>query len=71
MEEVQKQGPEVPADPEGGRQSRWRGLRRGRGGQMRFIAREGAEGEQGGKEEQQVKEEEGREPGVEADAQVD
>ena len=36
-EGVRKQCPEAKKDPEGGRPGKWRGLRRGRGGQMRFI----------------------------------
>ena len=46
MEEVRKQGPEVDKDAEAGRRSKWRGLRRRRGGQMRFIVGDGVEGEQ-------------------------
>ena len=51
LEEVRKQGPELEEDPRGGRQSRWMGFGRGRGGQMRFIVTDGAEGEQGGEKE--------------------
>ena len=48
VEGERKQCPEVEEDPEGERPSRWRGLRRGRGGQMRFIAGDGDSGEQEG-----------------------
>ena len=71
VEELRKQGLEVEEHPEGGNQSRWTGLRRGRGGQMSLIVRDGDEGEQGGGDERPAQEEEGREPGREADVQVE
>ena len=40
-EGARKQGLEVEDDQGGGRPSRWRGMRRGRGGQMRFIVGDG------------------------------
>ena len=61
-----KQCLEVEEDLEGERPSKWRELRRGRGGQMRFIVGDGEVGEQEGGEEGQAREEEGREPGQEA-----
>ena len=61
-----KQCLEVEGDPEGERPSKSRGLRRGRGGQMRFIVVDGDVGEQEGGKESQAREEEGREPGQEA-----
>ena len=65
-----KQCPEVEEDPEGERRSKWRGLRRGRGGQMRFIVGVGDVGEQQGGEGSQAREEEGQEPGQEANGPV-
>ena len=50
-EGVRKLCPEVEEDPEGARQSKWRGLRRGRGGQMRFIVGDSDVGEQESGEE--------------------
>ena len=47
------------------------GIAEGKGGQMRFIVGEGDEGEQGGGEEGPAQEEEGREPGHEAEVQVE
>ena len=63
-EGARKQCLEVEEDPEEERPSNWRGMRRGSGGQMRFIVGdrdnvgERDEGEQG-----KAREEEGREPG--------
>ena len=55
---------EVEDDPEGERPSRWRGMRRGRGGQMRFIVGDGdSGGERDERKQDQAREEEGREPG--------
>ena len=70
MEGVWKQCPEVEEDPEGGRQSKMRGLRRGRGGQMSFVMGDGDVGEQESGEEGPAQEEEGPEPGQELDRQV-
>ena len=66
VEGERKQCLEVKEDPEGERPSKWRGLRRGRGGQMRFKVGDGDVGEQEEAEEGQAREEEGREPGQEA-----
>ena len=61
---ARKQGLEVEDDREGERPSRWRGMRRGRGGQRRFIVGEGDNGEERDEREQdQARGEEGREPG--------
>ena len=68
MEDAQRQGPVMEEVTEGGRQGRWRGLRRGNGGQMRFVMEDG-EG-RGDGEEGQAQEAEGREPGREEDAEV-
>ena len=65
-----KQCPEVEEYPEGERPTKWRGLRRGRGGQMRFIVGDGDVGEQDVGEEGPARDEEGREPGQEADGPV-
>ena len=70
VEDGRKQGPEVEEDPEGGRQGRWRGLRRGRGGQMRLVVGDRVEEEQGYEEEGQPKEPGGREQGLQVDARV-
>ena len=67
LEGERKQCLEVEEDPKGERPSKWRGLRRGRGGQMRFIVGDGDDvGEQEEGEQGQAREEEGREPGQEA-----
>ena len=55
----------------GERPSKWRGLRRRRGGEMRFIVGDGDVGEQEGGEESEARDEEGRELGREADGQVE
>ena len=68
---VRKQCLEVEEVPEGVRPSKWRGLRRGRGGQMRFIEGDGDVGEQEGREEGPARDEEGPEPGWEADGRVE
>ena len=57
-EGARKQGLEVEDDQGGERPSRWRGVRRGRGGQMRFIVGDG--------EQHQARGVEGREPGLAA-----
>ena len=63
-ERARKQGLEVEDDSEGERPSRWTGMRRGRGGQMRFIVGDGDSGEERDEREQdQARGEEGREPG--------
>ena len=48
VEGERKQCLEVEEDPEGEMPRKWRGLRRGRGGQMRFIVGDGDVGEQKG-----------------------
>ena len=59
-----KQGLEVEDDQEGERPSRWRTMRRGRGGQMRFVVGDGDSGEERDKREQdQARGVEDREPG--------
>ena len=63
-EGARKQCLEVEDDPEGERPSRWRGMRRGRGRQMRFIVADGdSGGERDEREQDQAREEEGREAG--------
>ena len=62
---------EVEEDPEGERPSKRRGLRRGRGGQMRFIVGDGDVGEEECGEESQAREEEGQEPGQGPNGQVE
>ena len=57
-------------EPEGGKQGRWRGLRTGRRGQMRFVVEDGVEEGQGDGEEGQAQEQEGREPRPDEDAQL-
>ena len=71
VEGLRKQCRELEEDPEGRRQSKWRKLRRGRGGQMRFIVGDGDVEEQEGKEEGPARDKEGREPGQEADGRVE
>ena len=71
MEGVRQQCPEEEEDLEGGRPSKWRGLRRGRGGQMRFILGNGDVGEQEGGGEGRARDQEGREPGQEADGRLE
>ena len=66
VEGERKQCLEMEEDPEGERPSKWRGLQRGRGGQMRFTVGDGDVGEQEGGEESKAREEEGREPGQKA-----
>ena len=66
-EQPRKQCLEVEEDPEGVRPSEWRGLRRGRGGQMRFVVGDGDDvGEREETEQGKAREEEGRELGQEA-----
>ena len=63
-EGARKQCLEVEEDLEGERPSKWRGMRRGSGGQMRFIVGDGddvEERDEGG--QGKAREEEGREPG--------
>ena len=63
-EGARKQGLEVEDDPQKGRPSRWRGMRRGRGGQMRLTVGDRDSGEERDEREQdQARGEEGREPG--------
>ena len=62
---------EVEEDPEGERPSKWRELRRGRGGQIRFIVGDGDVGEQEGGEESQARDEEGQETSQEADGRME
>ena len=63
-EGARKQCLEVEEDPEGERPSKWRGMRRGRGGQMRFIVGSGDNvGELEERKQGNAREEEGREPG--------
>ena len=71
VEREKKQCLEVEEDPEGARPSKWRGLRRGRGGQMSFIVGDGDVGEQEGGKENQPRKEEGRGPGQEANGRVE
>ena len=64
LEGARKQCPEVEEDPEGVRPSKWRGMRRGRGGQMRFkVGDRDDVGERDEGEQGKAREEEGREPG--------
>ena len=64
IEGARRQSLEVEDDREGERPSRWRGMRRGRGGQMRFIVGDGDSGDKRDKREQdQARGVEGREPG--------
>ena len=66
-EGARKQGLEVEDDQGGERPSRWRGMRRGRGGQMRFIVGDGdGEEEREEREQDQARGVEGREPGLAA-----
>ena len=63
-EGARKQCLEVEEDREGERPSKWRGMRRGSGGQMRFIVGDGDNvGERDEGEQGTEREEEGREPG--------
>ena len=67
LEGARKQCLEVEEDPEGERPSKWRGMRRGRGGQMRFIVGDGDDvRERDEREQGKAREKEGREPGQEA-----
>ena len=66
-EGARKQGLEEEDDQGGERQRRWRGMRRGRGGQMRFIVGDGdGEEERDEREQDQAWGLEGREPGLAA-----
>ena len=71
VERARKQCREVEEDPETVRPSKWRGLRRGRGGQMRFIVGDGDVVDQEGGEEGPAQDEGGREPGQEAEGRVE
>ena len=71
VERARKQCREVEEDPETVRPSKWRGLRRGRGGQMRFIVGDGDVVDQEGGEEGPARDEGGREPGQEAEGRVE
>ena len=63
-EGARKQCLEVEEDLEGERPSKWRGMRTGSGGQMRFIVGDGENvGERDEREQGKAREEEGREPG--------
>ena len=63
-EEARKYGLEVEDDHAEERPSRWRGMGRGRGGQMRFTVEDRDSGEERDEREQdQARGEEGREPG--------
>ena len=71
-EGARKQDLEVEDDQGRERPSRWRGLRRGRGGQMRFIVGDGdGEEEQDKREQDQARGVEGREPGLAAGGRED
>ena len=66
-EGARKQGLEVEDDQGGERPSRWRGVRRGRGVQMRFIVGDGdGEVERDEREQDQARGVEGRKPGLAA-----
>ena len=66
---ARKQGLEVEDDQGGEEPSRWRGMRRERGGQMRFIVGDGdGEEERDEREQDQARGVEGREPGLAAGA---
>ena len=71
-EGARKQGLEVEDDEGGERPSRWRGMRRGRGGQMRIIVGDGdGEEERDEREQDQARGVEGREPGLAAGGRED
>ena len=71
-EGARKQGLEVEDNQGGERPSRWRGMRRGRGGQMRFIVGDGdGEEERDEREQDQARGVEGREPGLAAGGRED
>ena len=71
-EEARKPGLEVEDDQGGERLSRWRRMRRGRGGQMRFIVGDGdGEEERDKRRQDQAQGEEGREPGLAAGGRED
>ena len=66
-EGARKRGLEVEGNQGGERPSRWRGMRRGRGGQMRFIVGDGdGEEERDDREQDQARGVEGRDPGLAA-----
>ena len=56
MEGAKKNGPDMEEEPEGGRQGRWRGLRRGGGGEMQFVVEDGGREGPGDVEEAQAQE---------------
>ena len=66
-----KQCLEVWEDPDGERPSKWSGLRRRRGGQMRLIVGDGDVGEQERGGESQARDAEGREQGQEAGGRLE
>ena len=71
-EGARKPGPEVEDDQGGERPSRWRGMRRGRGGRMRFIVGDGdGEEERDERGQDQARGVEGREPGLAAGGRED
>ena len=70
VEGVLKQCSAVEEDSDGGRPSKWRGLRREREGQIEFTVGDGDVGEQEGGEEGPARDEEDREPRQEADGRV-
>ena len=71
-ERARKQGQEVEDDQGGERPSRWRGMWRGRGGQMRFIVPDGdGEEERDERGQDQARGVEGGEPGLAAGGRED
>ena len=71
-EGARKPGLEVEDDQGGERPSRWRGMRRGRGGQMRFIVGDGdGEEERDERGQDQARGEEGRDLGLAAGGRED
>ena len=72
LEGARKQCLEVEKDPEGDSPSKWSGMRRGSGGQMRFIVGDGDNvGERDEGEQGKARKEEGREPGQAASRRED
>ena len=71
-EEARKPGLDLEDDPGGERPSRWRGIRRGIGGQMRFIVGDGdCEEERDERGQDQARGEEGWKPGLAAGGRED
>ena len=68
-EEAKKRVPEAAGSPEGEGQSRWRGLRRGRDGQMQFVLEGQVKGVDGG--ERQVEEARGGRTGQEENSRAE